>query len=59
MSFRLTHPWHTSRMTYGPAVVAPIGGGSAGQRITRHMATAERENNVDKERSKAVELAVG
>jgi recombination protein RecA len=59
MSFRLTTPWHTSRMTYGPAVVAPIGGGSAGQRITRHMATAERENNVDKERSKAVELAVG
>ena len=59
MSFRLTEPWHTSRMTYGPAVVAPIGGGSAGQRMTRHMATAERENNVDKERSKAVELAVG
>jgi recombination protein RecA len=59
MSFRLTTPWHTFRMSYGPAVVAPIGGGSAGQRITRHMATAERENNVDKERSKAVELAVG
>ena len=59
MSFRLTTAWHTSRMTYGPAVVAPIGGGSAGQRMTRHMATAERENNVDKERSKAVELAVG
>ena len=59
LNFRLTDPWHTSRMTYGPAVVAPIGGGSAGQRITRHMATAERDNSVDKERSKAVELAVG
>lgn len=59
LNFRLTAPWHTSRMTYGPAVVAPIGGGSAGQRITRHMATAERENSIDKERSKAVELAVG
>jgi len=58
MSFRLTEPWHTSRMSYGPAVVAPIGGGSAGQRITRHMATAERENSIDKERAKAVELAV-
>ncbi len=58
MSFRLTEPWHTSRMNYGPAVVAPIGGGSAGQRITRHMATAERENSIDKERAKAVELAV-
>jgi recombination protein RecA len=59
LNFRLTDPWHTSRMTYGPAVVAPIGGGSAGQRITRHMATADRDNSVDKERSKAVELAVG
>ena len=59
LNFRLTDPWHTSRMTYGPAVVAPIGGGSAGQRMTRHMATAERENSVDKERAKAVELAVG
>jgi len=67
-NFRLTCPWHTSRMTYGPAVVAPIGGGPAG-RITRHMAAAERiektdkvdrmEHAVDKERAKAVELAVG
>jgi recombination protein RecA len=60
-NFRLTHPWHTSRMAYGPAVVAPIGGGPAG-RIPRLMATAEKaadrdDRSVDKERSKAVELA--
>ncbi len=76
MNFRLTDSWHTSRMTYGPAGVAPIGGATAGpggppsvrgaklgERMTRHMAAADRvdkvETSVDKERSKAVELAVG
>jgi len=57
-NFRLTHPWHTSRMAYGPAVVAPIGGGPAG-RTLRHMAATDKDDRsaVDKERSKAVELA--
>ena len=60
-NFRLTHHWHTSRMAYGPAVVAPIGGGPAG-RTLRHMAAPEKaadrdDRSVDKERSKAVELA--
>jgi len=60
LNFRLTHPWHTSRMSFVPAVVAPIGGGSAG-RMTKNMATAadRAEKDADKERSKAVELAVG
>src|SRR5688500_16106201 len=63
-SFRLTTPWHTSRMSYGPAVIAPIGAGHAG-RMTRHMAAvadrAEKDDRsgADRERTKAVELAVG
>src|SRR5829696_6540293 len=63
-SFRLTTPWHTSRMSYGPAVVAPIGAGHAG-RMQRHMAAVadrtEKDDRSasDRERTKAVELAVG
>ena len=62
-SFRLTTPWHTSRMSYGPAVIAPIGAGHAG-RMTRHMAAvadrAEKDDRSgERERTKAVELAVG
>ena len=61
-NFRLTHPWHTSRMCYGPAVVASIGGGPAG-RMTKPMAVADRtekeDRSGDRERTKAVELAVG
>ncbi len=59
-NFRLTHPWHTSRMTYAPALVAPIGGGSAA-RTARLMATSEKDERsaLEKERGKAVELAVG
>ena len=80
MNFRLTDPWHISRMTFGPAAVAPIGagaartttrpggppvgrGGAPGERMTRVMAATDRadrtENSNDKERAKAVELAVG
>lgn len=74
--FRLTCAWHTSRITFGPAVIAPIG-----PSLRSHMApapersdrnerarpvsgpvavekTAERPEP-DKERIKAVELAVG
>ncbi len=71
MNFRLTTPWHVPRMTFGPAVIAPIGGAAGSgtrpaERTTRLMATAERvdkteraDNGIDKERAKAVELAVG
>src|SRR5260221_3407039 len=68
--FRLTFAWHAPRITFGPATVAPIGGAS----LRRHMAAAplrplsheekpervERmEDRSDKERAKAVEMAVG
>ena len=49
-------------MSYGPAVVASIGGGPAG-RMTKPMAVADRtekeDRSGDRERTKAVELAVG
>src|ERR1051326_6348195 len=66
--FRLTGPWHISRITLAPAAaVAPFGGPSG----RHHMATPERvervekieridrEDRDDKERAKAVEMAVG
>src|SRR5579862_1694055 len=61
--FRLTSGWHEPRITYGPATVAPISGASP----RSHMAATdkveridrEREDRTDKERAKAVELAVG
>src|SRR5690349_7446146 len=68
--FRLTFAWHAPRITFGPATVAPIGGAS----LRRHMAAAsvrplgnddksdrvERmDDRIDKERAKAVEMAVG
>ena len=63
MNFRLTSDWHESRIAYGPATVAPISGASP----RSHMAAPEkveridreREDRSDKERAKAVELAVG
>jgi recombination protein RecA len=76
--FRLTFAWHTSRIAFGPASVAPIGGASSRShmaavpdRSDRHEKperaasgpvpverTTERQEP-DKERVKAVELAVG
>ena len=62
--FRLTDTWHVPRITFGPASVAPI----SGARSRSHMAIAserveridkDREDRTDKERMKAVELAVG
>ena len=63
-NFRLTGFWHAPRMAFGPATIAPIGGSASGERMmTRRMAAADREKmddrSVDRERSKAVELAVG
>ena len=76
--FRLTFAWHASRIAFGPATVAPIGGASSRShmaavpdRSDRHEKseraasgpvpverTVERQEP-DKERVKAVELAVG
>src|SRR5580704_14010244 len=79
--FRLTFAWHASRIAFGPATVAPIGGASSrshmaavpdrSDRSDRHEKperaasgpvpverTTERQEP-DKERVKAVELAVG
>src|SRR6187200_1662858 len=62
--FRLTPGWHAPIITFGPASVAPFSGAQS----RRPMATAERsdkvrefdrEDRMDKERAKAVELAVG
>jgi recombination protein RecA len=76
--FRLTFAWHASRIAFGPAAVAPIGGASSRShmaavpdRSDRHEKSerpasgpvpverpVERQEP-DKERVKAVELAVG
>jgi recombination protein RecA len=76
--FRLTFAWHASRIAFGPATVAPIGGASSRSHMAavpdrpeRHEKserapsgpvpverTMERQEP-DKERVKAVELAVG
>src|SRR6186713_307241 len=62
--FRLTPGWHAPIITFGPASVAPFSGAQS----RRPMATAERsdkvrefdrEDRMDKERAKAVEMAVG
>src|SRR5438067_11316910 len=71
--FRLTSPWHASRITFGPATVAPLSGASprrtmavAPMRPARDInedSKSERvermEDRTDKERAKAVEMAVG
>src|SRR6187549_1133870 len=65
--FRLTFGWHAPRMSFGPARIAPFGGAA----LRSPMATAtersdrqerdirDRDDRADKERGKAVELAVG
>ena len=64
--FRLTSGWHAPRIFFGPATIAPLSGSS----LRRTMAATplrpvseekiERmEDRFDKERAKAVELAVG
>ena len=65
MDFRLTSGWHNPRMTFGPARIAPFGGAAlrspmatATERSEKHEKD-ERYAQVDKERGKAVELAVG
>src|SRR5215510_999493 len=65
--FRLTDGWHTPRIAFGPARVAPFGSAA----LRSPMATAperfdkveriekERDERAEKERVKAVEMAVG
>jgi len=65
--FRLTFGWHAPRISFGPARIAPFGGAA----LRSPMATAtersdkqerdlrDRDDRADKERGKAVELAVG
>src|SRR5262245_58564391 len=71
--FRLTGTWHIPRITYAPAAaVAPFGGASGRHQMAtaerieridrddrRKDAKDQHEERGDKERSKAVELAVG
>ncbi len=63
--FRLTPTWHDPRIAYGPATVARFGG-AASARSPMAAATDRTErferrddDRTDKERAKAVELAVG
>ena len=69
MSFRLTPIWHVPRIAFGPARVAPFSGTAprspmaiASERVTERAERSdkgERDDRLDKERGKAVELAVG
>ena len=60
VDFRLTPGWHVPRISFGPAMVAPFGGGAR----RSHMAASverimDKDDRSDKERLKAVELAFG
>ena len=69
MNFRLTPTWHVPRIAFGPARVAPFSGAAprspmaiASERVTERTERSEkgeRDDRLDKERGKAVELAVG
>src|SRR5687768_15614501 len=69
MSFRLTPTWHVPRIAFGPARVAQVSGATprspmamASERVTERTERSdkgERDDRLDKERGKAVELAVG
>jgi recombination protein RecA len=68
--FRLTPTWHDPRIAYGPARVAPFGGSAQRspmataseriEKIDKHDNKIEKiEDRIDKDRVKAVEIAVG
>ena len=61
--FRLTFAWHAPSMHFGPATVAAFGGGAAARKpmAVRQDPPKEREEDTkgDKEKAKAVEMAVG
>ena len=57
--FRLTPAWHVPRIWFGPATVAPFGGGAQRSHMAASPERMEKEDRTDKERLKAVELAFG
>src|SRR5215467_3870872 len=71
--FRLTSSWHVPRITFAPVAAAPFGGAPARSPMAAPERTekvekfekvekidrSDRDERVDKERAKAVELAVG
>src|SRR6476660_6338413 len=71
--FRLTSSWHVPRITFAPVAAAPFGGASARSPMAAPERTekiekfekvekidrSDREERVDKERAKAVEMAIG
>ena len=58
--FRLTVPWHAPRIAFGPARIAPFGAAAARSPMAAPAERIERiEDRTEKERVKAVELAVG
>src|SRR5438552_4049524 len=67
MDFRLTLSGHAPRITFGPATVAPFSGASprrhmaatASDRHERNEKVERIDDRLDKERAKAVDLAVG
>src|SRR5262245_46803634 len=70
--FRLTSAWHAPRITFGPATIAPLNGSSLRRTMAatplRPVSEEKQEKSdkveriedrFDKERAKAVDLAVG
>ncbi len=62
--FRLTFAWHAPSMQFGPATVAAFGGGAAARKTMAARPEPARdvredESRGDKEKAKAVEMAVG
>src|SRR6187431_858935 len=59
--FRLTPDWHAPRIAFGPARVAPFGGAVSRSPMAAPAERIERrdDDRTDKERAKAVDMAVG
>ncbi len=61
--FRLTPCWHEPRITFGPARVTPFSSASLRSPMAtaseRSEKTTDKDDRADKERAKAVEMAVG
>ena len=64
--FRLTFGWHAPRISFGPARIAPFGGAAlrspmatATERSDKQERDLRSDDRADKEKGKAVELAVG
>jgi recombination protein RecA len=65
--FRLTFAWHAPRISFGPATLAPIGGASPRRimaatplrPVSEETKVERMDDRLDKERAKAVDMAVG